>query len=148
MPTTLTENEIWDKLRTSLRSAIQHCGELATLPSQGSTYLNLIVELGEIEGASRQLGFSREDARWNAFGWEMAAFRQRIGDAIRVHHSRMVFLHMQKMMQGALEEADKMKTAKTGRRGPILPRAKPAPHRDTRPVYVRPSGLIVPSTVH
>lgn len=144
----LTEYEIWDQLRTTLRSAIDHCGMLATFPAQGPTYLAMIDELETIEGCSRSLGFARRDARWNKFGFEMHHFRKRIGDAIRVHHARTIFLHMQGMMKGALAEAEKMKDAKTGRSGPILPKQKPAPHRDTRPVYVQNSGLIVPSTVH
>ena len=130
-----------------LRSAISHCGDLAKLPAQGPSYLAMIYELEEIEGDARWIGFNRQDARWNAFGWEMSSFRKRIGDALRAHHARTIFLHMQKMMQGALDEAEKMKNAKTGRRGPILPRTRPGPHRESRPVYVRPSGLLVPSTV-
>ncbi len=144
----LLEHEIWAKLRDTLKSAITHCGMLATFPAQGPTYLKMIVELEEIEGASRQLGFNRGDARWSQFGFEMHAFRKRIGDAIRAHHARTIFLHMQGMMKGALADAEKMKDAKTGRLGAILPKPKPGPHRDTRPVYVRPSGLIVPATAH
>lgn len=143
-----SDNEIFDELRTTLRSAIDNCGKLATLPYMGPTYSTMIRELETIEGAARSFGFARRDARWNAFAFEMAAFHRRIGDAIRAHHARTIFLHMQKMMQGALAEADKMKDAKTGRRGPILPKARPGPHRETRPVYVRNSGLIVPSSVH
>lgn len=143
-----TEHEIFDELRTTLRSAIDHCGMLATLPSMGPTYLAMIGELEAIDGLARSFGFARRDARWNYFGWEMAAFRRRIGDAIRAHHARTIFLHMQNMMKGALAEAEKMKDAKTGRLGPILPKVRPGPHRETRPVYVRPSGLIVPATAH
>ena len=52
---------------------------------------------------------------------------------------------MQGMMKGALAEADKLKHAKTGRRGPITPRVRPGPHRETRPVYVKsPGGVILP----
>ncbi len=142
----LTEHELWDHLRTTLRSAINHCGLLATLPSMGPTYNAMITELAEIEGSARMLGFYRRDARWNAFSLEMERFHQRIGDAIRAHNARTIFLHMQGMMQGALDVAEKVKDAKTGRRGPILPVVKPGPHRETRPVYVRPSGLLVPSS--
>lgn len=145
----LGETEIFDRLRDTLRSAITHCGELATLPAQGPTYLAMIVELELIEGASRQMGFNRGDARWTAFGFEMHAFRKRIGDAIRASHARKIFLHMQGMMEGALVEALKLKDAKTGRRGVITPKQRPGPHRDTRPVYIKnPSGLIMPAAVH
>jgi hypothetical protein len=140
---TLTEAEIFDRLRTSLRAVIQGCEDLARWPAQGPTYMKLREELALLEGAARQAGFARGDARWNRFGWEMAAFQQRIGDAIRCHSPRKVFLAMAEMVRKALYEADKLKVAKTGRRGPILPIPKPGPHRETRPVYVRPSGLIV-----
>lgn len=144
-----SEHEVWDRLRDTLKSAITHCGQLATFPHQGPTYLEMIKELEIIEGEARYLGNNyRKDARWNAFGWEMARFRQRIGDALRHYASRKIFLHMQEMMKGALEEAEKMKDAKTGRRGPITPVVRPGPLRESRPVYVRPSGLLVPSTVH
>lgn len=143
----LTEAEIFDRLTTSLRSAIDLCGKLASEPSQGPTYIKIVEELKLIEGASRQAGHWRQDARWMAFGWEMMRFHQRIGDAIRSHMARDVFTHMQGMMKGALVEAEKLRTAKTGRRGPILPVQRPH-HRDSRPVYVSRGGLLVPPTVH
>lgn len=144
---TLTEVEIWDRLRTSLRSAIDLCGKLATVPAQGPNYRKLVEELGLIEGASRQIGAFRFDMRFNLFGYEMSRFHQRIGDVVRSRGAREIFLHMAKMMQGAMDQVEKMRAAKTGRRGPILPLAKAAPHRDTRPVYVKGmSGLIVPSS--
>lgn len=148
MATTLTEHEIWNHLRETLRSAISHCGQLAILPAMGATYRAMITELQDIEGSARMFGFYRRDARWNAFSLEMAAFHRRIGDAIRAHHARTIFKTMQGMMQGALDYAEKVQSAKTERRGPILPKLKAAAHRDTRPVYVRPSGLLVPNSVH
>jgi hypothetical protein len=141
----LLEHEIWDKLCDTLKSAIAHCGQLATFPAQGPTYLAIIVELETIEACSRQMGFNRGDARWSLFGYEIHHFRRRIGDALRAHNNREIFLHFQKMMQGAYDEGVKMKDAKTGRRGLILPKPKAAPHRETRPVYVRPGGLLVPA---
>jgi hypothetical protein len=141
----LLEHEIWDKLCDTLKSAIAHCGQLATFPAQGPTYLAIIVELELIEGASRQMGFNRGDARWSLFGYEIHHFRRRIGDALRAHNNREIFLFFKGMMEGALADAVKMKDARTGRRGLILPKAKPGPHRETRPVYVSPGGLLVPA---
>ncbi len=139
----LTETEIFDRLRTSLREVIQGCVNLAEWPMQGPTYIQLRKDLAFCEGASRQAGHWRRDARW-----EVAAFQQRIGDAIRCHAPRKVFLGMADFFRKALYEADKLKAAKTNRRGPILPKAKEGSHRESRPVYIkRPSGLILP-TVH
>lgn len=142
----LTEIEIADRLRTSLRSAVDLCGKLATVPAQGPNYRALVVELEMIEGAARQMGYSRDDMRWQLFGYNMARFHQRIGDVIRSRGARKIFLAMAKMIEGALAEAEKLRTAKTGRRGLILPKPKEAPHRQNRPVAVKlPSGLLVPA---
>ena len=59
----VTEAAIYDELRTTLRSAINHCGLLSILPAMGPTYKAIIVELETIEGAARSLGFARRDAR-------------------------------------------------------------------------------------
>lgn len=143
MPTTLTDVEIWDKLSSCLKACIQGCDNLAKLPAMGPTYRKMIVDLEELEGAARQFGTAREDARWNHFGWEMARFRQRIGDAIRAHEPRMVFLSMKAMIEVYQGTALAMKDAKTGKRGPILPIQRPGPHRETRPVYVKSQGGVL-----
>jgi hypothetical protein len=143
----LTEHEIFDRLRTDLRGAVQGCKDLAFFPALGETYLNLIHQLDRIEGACRQVGAFRFDMRWNRMGFEISRFRVRIGDALRSNMSRVIFLHMATMMEGALYEIDKLKDAKVLRRGPILPKAKPEPHRQNRPVgyTARPSGLLLPA---
>jgi hypothetical protein len=142
----LTEVEIFDRLRTSLRTAVDLCGKLATVPAQGPNYRALIVELELIEGAARQAGYSRDDMRWQLFGYNMARFHQRIGDVIRSRGARKIFLAMAKMIEGALAESEKLRTAKTGRRGLILPIPKTPPLRQGRPVQVKlPSGLLVPA---
>lgn len=145
MPTDLSQNEVWDRLRTSMRSAIDLCGKLAAEPAQGPNYLKIIQELRFIEGASRQMATMRADSRWTWFGFEMARFHDRIGDAIRAQNARSVFTHMQGVIRDYLTKAEKAKDAKTGRRGPILPRERAGPLRH-RPVYYRaPSGLLLPS---
>lgn len=144
---TLSEREVWDRLRTSLRSAIDLCGKLATVPAQGPNYQKLTEDLGLIEGACRQVGAFRFDMRWNRLGYEVARFHHRIGDCLRARAARTIFLAQAEMLKSFLELADKLRTAKTGRRGPILPREKQAPHRQNRPVAVKlPSGLLVPAS--
>lgn len=143
----LTENEVFDRLRTSLRSAVDLCGKLATVPAQGPNYRKLIEELDLIEGACRQAGAFRFDMRWNLLGYEVARFHARIGDCIRHHASRVIFLAQAKMLTAWLDHAERLRTAKTGKRGPITPREQEAPHRETRPVYVKnPSGLLLPTS--
>lgn len=132
----LTEIEIFDCLRSNLRKAAENCENLAKLPAQGPTYARLREELELIEGAARQAGAFREDMRWNAFGFEMHRFHERIGDAIRSREARNIFLRMGSMIRGALAEAERLRTARTGRRGVILPKAQPGPLRQGRPVQV------------
>lgn len=151
----LTETEIKDALRTNLRAAISACRDLAKLPAQGPTYGKLVEQLRLVEGAARQLGHWREDMRWMRFGFEMARFHDRIGDCIRSHAARKIFLAMAELMEGKLLEMARLQDAATGRRGPILPQPGEGPHRETRPVqvalpgvpgYIRnPSGLIMPT---
>lgn len=143
---TLTEIEVFDRLRTSLRSAADLCGKLATVPAQGPNYRKIIEELKLIEGCCRQVGHFREDMRWMKLGWEMSRFHARIGDCIRSHAARDIFLSMKTKILDALTECELLRTVKTGRRGPILPRVAAGPHRESRPVQVRlPSGLIIPA---
>ena len=142
----LTELESFDCLRTNLRSAAQNCVNLAKLPAQGPTYRKLIDELRLIEGSARQIAAFRFDMRWSQFGYEMARFHDRIGECIRSRAARKIFLEMAKMMRAKLVEADKLRTAKTGKLGPILPKVQPL-HRENRPVYFQnPSGLIIPAS--
>lgn len=144
---TLTESEVFDRLRTSLRSAADLCGKLATVPAQGPNFIKVREELKLIEGAARQVGNFREDMRWMRFGFEMWRFHQRIGDCIRSRGSREIFLAMKTKLADALRECELLRTVKTGRRGMILPKMQAGPHRETRPVQVSlPSGLIVPSS--
>lgn len=140
---TLSEAEIFDRLRTSLRSAADLCEKLASEPSQGPNYLAIRDELDLIEGASRQAAYWRGDARWLRFGYEMARFQARIGDAIRSHMARDIFKAMAVKIRDALAEADQLRTARTGRRGLILPKPQPGPLRH-RPVQVKtPGGIIL-----
>lgn len=143
----LTELEIIDCLRDNLRKAEQHCRDLAFLPAQGPTYTALREENGLIEGASRQLAAFRGDARWALFAVEIMSFQQRLGDCIRSHHARKIFLRFAEMMAFFLKKSEELRTAKTGKRGSIVPKPRArGKHRETRPVYVRrDSGLYVPS---
>lgn len=139
------DSEFWDVLRTNMRSAIQHCVDLANMPAQGPTYVMLRDELRTIETACRQLGNARQDMRFHKFGFEMASFQQRLGDCLRLHVARDVFMGMAQFMRGALYTLERLHSRKTGRRGPILPKGKPAPHRDTRPVQVSAGGILLPN---
>lgn len=140
----LSDSELFDRLKTSLRSAIQHTKNLAVLPAKGPTYRMLVAELKLIEGSCRQIQWAREDMRWGAVANTMENFHQRVGDAIRHHNARNVFLVMANIMERTLYQADQLQHAKTGVRGPILPKVQPGPHRETRPVHISQGGIILP----
>lgn len=142
----LTEIEVIDCLKDNLRKLVQHCKDLAEKPAQGPTYKQVIETVRLVEGASRQMAAFRSDARWTKFGYEMARFHDRLGDCVRSRYSREIFRRMSTMVADAYAQAMVLYTAKTGRRGPILPKVLPGPHRETRPVgYTKTDGgLLMP----
>lgn len=144
----LTETEIFDCLVTNFREAAEHCDNLAKLPAQGPTYTKLRENLRLIEGAARQAAGWRDDARWLKVGMDAARCHQVCGDWIRAHAARKLFLTLGTAMRKLQRHTEGLQHKATGRRGTILPIIKPGPHRDTRPVQVSTSGLILPATMH
>ena len=141
----LSEVEIFDVLVSNLREAAVHCRLLATHPLKGSNYKGLRNNLGLIEGACRQIGFFRDDMRYQQLGFHAAECHKRAGDWLRSNAAPELFLKLADVMGKLEKDVAKLRHSRTGRRGPILAKALTAPHRETRPVYVRNSGLIVPA---
>lgn len=143
----LAEIEVIDCLKENLRKLVQHCKDLALKPAQGPTYRQVIETIKLVEGASRQMAVFRDDARWTKFGFEMARLHDRLGDCIRSKARREIFMRMSTMVADAYAQTMILYTAKTGRRGPILPRVSPGPHREMRPVgYTKTDGgLLLPA---
>lgn len=145
----LTETEIVDCLKTNFRLAAEHCEDLASFPLAGPTYTKLRAELKLIEGAARQLAGWREDARWLKIGLDMGEAHKRAGNWLRGHHPRKLFLMLAANLRMGLAVAERLRTARTGIIGPILPTVLEGPHRDTRPVQViTPGGIILPASMH
>ena len=146
----LTETEILDCLRTNLRKAIEHCDTLAVTPERGPVYREFRKELKLIEGACRQAGHWRRDARWLQIGMMMEEAHQRSLRWINKTPS----LNSRKISHGLFKKlADNMRvmevsvnrieTSATNQVGAILPKPLPAPIRTSgRPVQV-PSGMKV-----
>lgn len=143
----LTEVEIFDCLTGNLREAATHCDLLAVLPAKGPTYLKLRSNLQMIEGACRQMGFFRDDMRYQHLGMKAAGCHERAGRWLRSAAAPELFTKLAVAMRKLLADVDKLRHGATGARGPILVPTAPAPHRDTRPVYVRPyvNGITEPS---
>lgn len=158
----LTEAEIFDCLATNFRLAAEDCDKLAKRPKKGRAYTSLIEKLELLEGACRQAGYWRQDARWLALGVHFAECHRRAGEWLRgikvegspvrvkiaPGHIHPLFTKLAENLRAAQARADEFRTKATGKVGTILPKAQPAPHRDTSPVGWRRSsgGLIVPES--
>lgn len=155
----LTEAEIFSCLSENLRLAAECCDDLATLPAKGPTYDKLRKQLRLIEGACRQASAWREDTRWLPIGRLMAECHQKAGGALRgvkmadgtrvtlaPGETHPFFKMLATNLRALQKAADDLRTKATGRVGMILPKAMPAPHRDTTPIGWRKSGaLLIPS---
>lgn len=117
----LTEQEIADKLRDSLKGAAADAKLLASLPAQGPTYMRLRDRLGEAETACRMMAYWREDTRWLAMGLKMEEAHQRCRGWIVSHRARPIFLMFAEKLQDMTQMVSVMETRKTGRAGLIMP---------------------------
>lgn len=153
----LTEIEVIDRMRTSLREAIQAAGDLAVLPRKGPNYAKLREHLGLIEGSCRQLAVFRGDSRWYPIGQAVEKYHQMamewlsgIKDPMT---GRRIFINEASkfkrftVLKASLEAVDKfaesLRTEKTGKVGMILPNTPLAERRIGAPVSM--SGLILPT---
>ena len=161
----LTEQDIFVCLTENFKLAAQHCEELAKLPRKGPIYKALRDELRLIEGAARQAAFWRGgDARWLQIGHMMAEAHKRAGDWLRgynlptgqrVSHREGTlhpyFMKLAENLRAGARAAERLRTSRTGKIGPILPTPGRGPHRDTKPVGWTPGdrvsrgGIILPA---
>jgi hypothetical protein len=156
----LTEREIFDCLVDNLKSAAQSCEYLARSPKKGPTYHKLRKELKLIEGAARQAGHWRRDARWLQIGLYMEECHKRAGDWIRgiqqpdgsrrpISFGQMhpLFVKLAEVLRASHKGALDLRDKATGKVGAILPK----PQRVDRPVgapigWRKSSGGILVST--
>src|SRR5271165_5690719 len=68
----LNDKEIFDRMNHNLRSAAQHCVDLAKLPAKGPTYRLFMEEMRAIENCARALAYYRDDSRYLKIGMMMA----------------------------------------------------------------------------
>ena len=159
----LTEAEIFSCLSENFRLAAEDCDKLATRPRKGPTYQALRDKLELLEGACRQAAYWRQDARWLRIGLFMEECHKRAGEWLRgvkvegmkvrvklaPGHLHPNFVELAKHLRAAEARSIEFRDKATGKNGTILPRPRPAPHRDTSPVGWRRAsgGLIVPESV-
>lgn len=130
---TLLESEVFDRLFSAIGEARDACKNLAVRSTEGRDYSSLRDSLALIEGCCRQMGVFREDTRWLLPGMMVAECHKMAGGWLRGYYDHGVHVKwapgmMNKMFVGldaALENlavmAEKIRTEKTGKRGPILP---------------------------
>ncbi len=144
----LTEPEIFSCLIENFRLAAEDCDRLAR-GERGPVYKRLKTELALVEGALRQAGYWREDARWLYIVKIPAMAHKSAGTWLRERHAAWKFAKLADVLRAGLKAVQDMKDKRTGRIGMILPKPQEGPHRDTRPVQVKtPGGIIFPETVH
>lgn len=161
-----TETEIFGILSDSLKSAAEDCEKLAWDPRRGWIYDRFRKSLKAIEGACRQAYYWRDyDARWLQLGRLAPFVHERSGRWLRGNaillpdgavtytggsiagrkRAQPEFAWLANKLREMHAIAERIRTAATGRIGPILPGALPEPHRDTRPVQVlTPGGILLP----
>ncbi len=146
----LTEREIFDRMKSSLRESADICLRLAR-GERGPLYRQLRAHLGLIEGTLRQAAWWREDARWLYVVPIVAKAHQEAGRWLREKGptTGQKFAKLAGIMRSCQKAAEDLQLKRTERVGMILPRPLPGPHRDTRPVQVKtPGGLIIPGSLH
>lgn len=144
--TALSEVEIFDCLTSNLHEAAATCDLMVVAAARGPLYRKLRGNLVLIEGACRQMGFWRGDMRFQILGVRAAECHKRAGTWLRRHAAPQLFTKLAEMLRKIEGDVARLRDRATGKRGAILVPAQPGPHRDTRPVYVRTSGLLVPAS--
>ena len=151
----VSEGEILDCLRTHLRGAISDCLDLAVLPQRGPVYRRMRESLKLAEGCCRQLAYYRDnDARWLPIGLLLEEAHQRslrwlrtIPRTTESNAAHPLFLLLADNLRKLLVVCAGLESRATGRVGMILPKPRPGPHRESRPVQVLAPGLRSPGGV-
>lgn len=146
----LTENEILDRLKQSLRSAATNCKEIAKLalgklPAGGMNYSTLREDMKLAEGCCQQMTHYRENYKWNFLGskvTEMRGFTLRLLDGSGKNYK--YFLGIAEVFNALLAIAERLQHEATGTLGPVLPAPLPDPterHRPVQSLWKRPEGV-------
>lgn len=116
--------------------AADDCRLLSTLPAQGPTYVRLRERLKLAEGACRQMCWWRDDTRWLYLAPMLERTHQMVGDMIRNHYARPLFLKLEMTLRKLIHDADRLENAATGRMGMILPESERLDRTEGRPMQV------------
>lgn len=129
----LTEAEVIDRLKSSLRECMDASKALATDSRRGKHYSALREHLKLVEGCCRQLGAFREDSRYFKLGLQMEECHKAAGGWLRGYRVNGIkimvapgqlnemFVRLYINIEAILHGVEMMVVAKTGQRGPIVP---------------------------
>lgn len=144
----LTELEVLDRLRESLREAVDACKDLAIRKQrQEAPYARLREHLRLIEGCCRQLGAFRGDTRWLPIGMMMGESHKSAGKWLRgykkngvhivvaVGQMNEMFTRLGGNLMAIGVAVDRLAHERTDTTGPILPAAPAEERRIGRPSF-------------
>jgi len=135
----LSEREIFDCLKTNLSLAVDRCRRLGN-GERGHLYVEFTQAMKLVEGACRQGGHWREDARWFPFGLKIAEAQKKCGNWLREKSPGWKFKALAEILAYGLQEAEVLQHNRTGRVGMILPK----PQRTETRTEGRPVQVILP----
>lgn len=117
----ILEQEIKDRLRSSLKEAASDARLLGILPMQGPTYERLRENMLLAETCCRQLGQYREDARWFLMSGKMEHAKELTRRWIVGHQARNLFPLLAEKLDEMARVVGLLETRKTERVGIIMP---------------------------
>ena len=160
----LTEVEIFDRMKASLRTAIEACEQLAIEPYKGPMYLHFREHMKLVDGCCRQASAWREDTRWLNIANLIFKSRTMAGNWLRgeevvrkpdggsavmfarlnAPHAYKCFTTLAQNLKQIELMADKTKNEATGVRGAILPTPLADPNRERTHFASRtPGGVLL-----
>lgn len=168
-----SDGEVFGFLADRFSKAASACDDLARNRRRGPTYNALRHDLEKIEDMCRIAHYMRQDARWLQVGLRMHAAHTCAGDWLRGVPRRPdeqgrpqppmaipegelhpLFVRLAEFLRDQAKEANRLRTEKTGRLSPILPRMleppgvrQPTNYRLT-PLHKSSGGIIIPRGVN
>jgi hypothetical protein len=139
----LTEQEIFDCLGENLLKASDRARLIARYPASGRNFMELRTSLKLAEGACRQAGHWRGDARWV----KVAVFLEQAHQLARgwLHRpsvsTKKLFVYLADALLRMARDLDELETKATGQHGTIL-----TPYEASNPL-TRIAHMVAPGTM-
>lgn len=125
----LQEHEIFSSLRDNFRLCGERCDAIARFGALGGGWMEISRALDQIEGALRQAGHWRGDARWLRLA-PLYVKAKDVGRTLYLTNQWDAFRKFGLIFAHGLARVEEMQTKATGRSGPILP-TRPDPPKES-----------------